>query len=89
MLRLENHEDFVEIDLASQGQADLPSQGDGYLTIRVASAGFAGRNNVWVQADSLRSFCRALIALERDRRGEAIMESISPGELNLRIRSVD
>ncbi len=69
MLRLENHEDFVEIDLASQDKSDLPSQGDGYLTIRVSTAGFAGHNNAWVQADSLRSFCRALIDLERDRRG--------------------
>ncbi len=28
-------------------------------------------------------------ALERERRGQALLESISPGELSLRIRSID
>jgi hypothetical protein len=88
-MRFEDKDDFVEIDLASQENAELRSQGDGCLRIRISSAGFTGHSNVWVLADSLRSFCRALLALERDRRGEATIESISPGELKLKIRSVD
>lgn len=89
MLRFENHKDFVEIDLARQETADLPSAGDAYVTLRIASAGFAGHNDLWVFGDSLRSFCRALIALERERRGDALLEAISPGELKLRVWSVN
>jgi len=89
MLRFENHDDFVEIDLATQETADLPSRGDAALTIRVSSAGFAGHNRLWVFASALRSFCQSLIALERDRRGEAVLESMAPDALRLVIRSVD
>jgi hypothetical protein len=89
MLRFENRDDFVEINLARQETANLPSHGDGYVDIRVSSAGFTGHNDLLVAAHSLCSFCTALVALERDRRGEAVIESISPGELKLKIRSVD
>ncbi len=89
MLRFENHQDFVEIDLANQETADLPSKGDAYRAIRVSAAGFTGHNDLWVLASAFRSFCRALIILERERRGEAVLESISPDELRLVVRSVD
>ena len=89
MLRFENQEDFVEIDLARQETDELPSRGDAYLTIRVSAAGFTGHNDLWVLAPVLRSFCQALVALERERRGEAALESISPDELRLVVRSVD
>ncbi|MDB6027904.1 MAG: hypothetical protein JWM68_4127 [Verrucomicrobiales bacterium] len=89
MLRFENQQDFIEIDLASQETADLPSVGDAYLTIRVSATGFTGHNDVWVIADALRSFCQALVALERDRRGKACLDSMSPNELRLVVRSVD
>jgi len=89
MLRFENQQDFVEIDLISQETADLPSHGDAYLTIRALSGGFAGRNDLWVLAPAIRSFCRALTILERERRGEAVLESVSPNELRLVVRSVD
>jgi hypothetical protein len=89
MLRFEDHRDYVEIDLLSQETADLPGRGDSRLAVLVTSAGFSGRSQVWVSGTSLRSFCTALSALERNRRGEAIIESMSPGELVLRFRSVD
>ncbi len=89
MLRFENQPDFVEIDLARHETDDLPSRGDAYLVIRVLAAGFAGHNDLWVFADAFRSFCQALIKLERERRGEAVLDSMSPEELHLVIRSVD
>jgi hypothetical protein len=89
MLRFENLQDFVEIELASQESENLPSQGDAYLTVLVSSAGFAGHNDLWVQHHRLRSFCEGLIKLERDRRGETEIEAISPGQLKLKIRAVD
>ena len=68
MLRFEDQDDFVEINLSMQETADLPSRGDANLTIRVSAAGFAGHNDLWVFASELRSFCQSLIVLERDRR---------------------
>jgi hypothetical protein len=89
MLRLENVEDFVEVGLVSQETDDLPSRGDVYVTIRISSAGFTGHNDLWVLASVFRCFCKSLVELERDRRGEAVLESISPNELRLLVRSVD
>ena len=89
MIRFEDHDDFIEINLVSQETADLPSKGDGYLDVRVASAGFAGHSHLWVDKVHLRSFCTDLIALEENRRGQAAIESMSPGKLTLRIRSVN
>jgi hypothetical protein len=89
MLRLEDHEDYIEIDLLSQETADSPGRGDNRLAVLVTSAGFSGRGHPWVTGAALRSFCTALVALERNRHGEAAMESMSPDELAMRIRSVD
>ena len=89
MLRFDSQDDFVEIDLATQETADLPSRGDAYLTVRVSSSGFRGHNDLWVLAAALRSFCQSLVALERDRRGEAVLESVSPDQLRIAVRSVD
>jgi hypothetical protein len=89
MLRLESHEDYIEIDLLSQETADSPGRGDSRLAVLVTSSGFSGRGHPWVTGAALRSFCTALVALEHNRRGEAAMESMSPGEMVLRIGSVD
>jgi hypothetical protein len=89
MLRFENHQDFLEIDLKRQESTDSPSNGDAYLTVRVSSGGFSGHNDLWVLASALRSFCQGLVILERDRRGEAVLESMSPEELRIMVRSLD
>jgi hypothetical protein len=89
MLRFENQPDFVEIDLAKQATGDLPSSSDARLTIRVSSSGFGGHHACWVQAQVLHAFCRALLDLERSRRGNAILRSLSPNELELVVRSAD
>jgi hypothetical protein len=89
MLRFDDHENYLEIDLLSQETAKLPCRGDSHLAVRVASGTFAGQSHPWVTGAALRSFCTALAALERNRRGEASLASMSPGELDLRIRSVD
>jgi hypothetical protein len=89
MLRFDSHDDFVEVDLAMQETDDPPSRDDAYVTVRVSSAGFTGHNDLWVLAPVLQSFCQALTALESNRRGEAVLESISPDELRLVVRSVD
>ena len=89
MLRFENQDDFVEICLVRQENDDLPSRSDAYLTIRAVATGFTGHNSLWVLAPVLKSFCQSLFALEQHRRGTAVLESISPNELRLVVRSID
>ena len=89
MLRFEDLQNFVEIDVAIEDTADLPSFGDARVTIHISSSGFEGHNNLWVLGPALHSFSRALIALEQNRRGEAVLESVAPDELRLVLRSVN
>ena len=49
-LTFEHQKDFVEIELGGQESDGLPARGDAWLSIRIASAGFAGHNEVWVLA---------------------------------------
>ncbi len=90
MLRFQSETsvDFVEIAIAQWNQNSF-SERDGHLTIVVNSAGFVGHNDLWISANCLEKFCKDLVDLERGRQGEANLESISPNELRLKIRSVD
>lgn len=88
LLRFADKDDTFEMALAIEEEDDLPGEGDAYITIAVRSAGFEGRNDLWVTGAALRGFCKALIALEDSRKGEAKLESTLPGELGLRVSSV-
>lgn len=89
MLRFEGKRNFIELDLAMQEKDNLPSKGDAYITIRLNSNGYAGQNDLWVSRESFHNFCHNLVNLEHKRKGEAILESMSPGELFLQILSID
>jgi len=89
MIRFDNKNNFVEIDMAMQEKDNLPSKGDAYITIRANSNGYAGQNDLWVSYRELRNFCSGLINLEKKRKGETVLESLSPGELHLQIFSID
>lgn len=89
MIRFEDKNNYLELDIAMQEKDDLPSKGDAYITIKLHSNGYAGHNDLWVSYESLCNFCRNLIELEKKRKGETILESVSPGELYLQILSID
>jgi hypothetical protein len=60
------------------------------LSVRAAGYGFSGRNpSVWISRLDLAVFVRDLQEVERTRRGEARLESMSPGELSLKISVID
>jgi len=64
--------------------------GDFRATVRVSTLGFAGINaHVWIAADDFQRFVEAVRVLERDRRGEAQLRSMSPDDLALSIRVRD
>lgn len=89
MIRFENNMNYFELDMAMQETDDLPSKGDAYVTVKVHSNGYSGQNDLWVSSISLHHFCRNLIDLEKRRKGEALLESMSPDELYLQIFSID
>jgi hypothetical protein len=69
---------------------DIGPDGSVQLSVRLVGYGFSGRHpGVWISREDLRSFLAGLRSLERSRRGEARLSSMSPDELSLRIRITD
>lgn len=89
LLTLRSGDSFFEMGVAIEEGPSLPAQGDAYVTIKVQSKGFAGHNDLWVQSEAMHAFCSALITLERNLKGEAALEAISPGELSLKVCSAN
>jgi hypothetical protein len=88
LIRLANGNDFFELGVQIEEDSSIQSFGDAYVTIQVQSEGFAGHNDLWVLAEDMRSFARNLVSLEASLIGEARLESISPNELSIKVRSV-
>ena len=86
---IKNRENFIEIGITPEEDEALPSYGDAYVTIAVKSNGFSGRNDLWVTADDMKRFCKSLVQLEMSRKGEAVLESVSPGELVMKVYAAD
>jgi hypothetical protein len=59
------------------------------VSVAVRWRDFAGRVQVWILREEWANFCQQLTRLEQERRGSATVESISPRELRLTIRSTD
>jgi hypothetical protein len=78
----------IGIDLQER-ESDPQGLGDVKLVVETASEAFGGRASVWVRADALRAFVGQLRQLEAKRLGVATLLSISPGELALRLSSVN
>jgi hypothetical protein len=87
-LRFSDGANFVELAVAIE-ESTPQTFGDAYVTIQVQSAGFIGHNDLWIGASDARAFCSALAALDQTLRGEALLLSMSPHELDLRIASAD
>ena len=90
MIKFTDKKNFIEINLLCMEQdKSLPSYGDAYISISVESNGFAGKNDLWVDMASLISFCKGLSELERNRKGETCLTSMSPNELDLKVHSLN
>ena len=88
VLRFGTHENFVEVGAVVERDLTLQSHGDVRLLVLVRSNGFSGHNDLWVQRDALIAFAAQLAGLDSLLSGKAKLSSISPGELELVIRSV-
>ena len=85
----QNRDNKVELAFNYDEDNQLPSHGDAHLTISINSNGFAGMNEVWVLAAVAQGFLDNLIALEKNRQGEAVLSSISPEELELKVYAMN
>ena len=59
------------------------------VEVEVRRAGFRGATETWVQREAWMGFAQDLTVLDQRRQGEAQVVSISPGELELVVKSVD
>jgi hypothetical protein len=61
-----------------------------HARVRAKGQGFEGGNpSVWFEHSAIADFMAALVNLETSRQGAAEIESMSPAECRLRIRSID
>ena len=87
-IQFQNKENQVDLTFEFE-QDDVPSQDDAHVKIVVHSHGFSGVGDCWVQADVIQRFFEELIMLEKTRLGTAQLMSISPGELELTVCSIN
>jgi len=66
-----------------------PPSDDLRLLVEVRCPGFTGRIDTWVLREAWIAFAEGLAALDERRQGEAIVESITPQEFRLVVRSTD
>lgn len=80
----------LEITFRERGPAGTPAALDLGINVAVVHKTFSGRNDsVWVQGSDWRQFTRHLAELDRTRKGEAVINAMSPRELRLRIFASD
>ena len=63
--------------------------GDVRLHIRLTCEGFTGAGSSWIAHDVWQRFLRQLERLEDRREGEAVVDSMSPDDLRVRIFVTD
>jgi hypothetical protein len=72
--------------------APIPSHsagGEVRLQVGLTCDGFTGTGSTWIARDVWQRFIQALEHLDERREGEAVVESMSPNDLRLRIRVTD
>lgn len=78
---------LTELERAAKG---LPNEGDIRVLVEVKFGEFYGKYDaVWLLAPKLREFITELEKLERERNGRVELESCSPDEFALTIRTRD
>jgi hypothetical protein len=76
----------VEVERAVSG---IYAGGDVLIVVRVRLRDFSGAADAWILRESWSDFLSQLRRLEQNRTGEAIVESLSPGELRVRVFALD
>lgn len=85
-------DDYLEVTVAER-LTGAHAAGDTRFAVRVRVSGlsavFTAESLCWVERRALAVFAEQLRILEERRQGSAVLESMSPGELRLEVRSTD
>jgi hypothetical protein len=80
----------VEISVREVMPVDSPVPGDRHVDVSVVCRHFSARNcGAWISAPDWTRFGRELRALDKSRRGGALLVSQSPADLRLRLYAWD
>ncbi len=92
-MKLSDNDCFLELVVTDRSASDAPDAGDTRFAIRARITAkdtvFTVETWCWVGLQNLVSFAGQLRVLEERREGSAVLESLSPFELSLEIRSID
>lgn len=88
MLCFSHNECFLQVEATVEEDSSNQSYGNARLTLRVQSQGYSGEATAWVEREQLVRFGDELTQLNESLQGEAVLVSMGPGELNLKLRSV-
>jgi len=87
-MHIGSHNDFVEILELERAPQGLPNAGDVCVAVQVTLGEFNGRyESVWLEEPCLRDFVQQFATVEKTRTGVATLNSASPDEFVLTIRS--
>jgi hypothetical protein len=85
-------EDYLELAVTDRSTG-VDDAGDTRFAVRVRVSAhdtvFSAQTWCWVGLSVLAAFAEQLRALEERRQGSAALESLSPGEFRLEVRSTD
>jgi hypothetical protein len=84
-MRLSALPQYLDLRIAEVVPTELPGHCDVRLEASLHGKGFAGASSAWVDADVFRGFSLELTELVTHFHGEAVLESISLGDLSLRL----
>jgi hypothetical protein len=90
-MRLGSEAVWVDLSVA-EVQPPVPGAspgGDVLVVARMRLHDYTAMSEAWIDRDVWKRFLTELATLDRRRTGEAVLDSISPGELRLRIHALD
>ena len=76
---------FLELRLLEIIPDLLPTPGDARFAVKAKTYEFSGANTIWIARRVIDAFLENLIVLERYRKGQAELKSMSPEEFSLRV----
>lgn len=89
-MRIGSDNEFIEISELARAPESTPNAGDVRVSVQIKLGEFGGRYDaVWLEEPILKCFISELESLENNRQGSASLESMSPNEFRLTIRSRD
>lgn len=82
MISLTNGTSTLELNL-------LTHRGDAQLSCSISSHGYSGKNESYILTEDFTQFCQHLLQLQKTLKGAAVLNSMSPEELYIKIAPLD